>query len=75
VARALTPPAALAGAALLWLLLQPWRPGLVTDDWAYFDSVVLTVQAGRPVVSDYLGPTTVGLTVPVALAAGATGDV
>jgi hypothetical protein len=61
--------------ALAWLALMPWRPILAGDDFGYYDSVLLTLSSGRPLVSDWLAPSTVGLTVPAALLSVAFGDV
>ncbi len=60
-------PSALALAVFGWLALEPWRPILEGDEWGYFESIDLTVRARWPVVSDWLNPTTVGLTTPAAV--------
>jgi hypothetical protein len=68
------PALALALAVGAWIGLTPWRPILAGDDFGYYDSVVRTLTEGRPIVSDWLSPTTVGLTVPAAGMTWLVGD-
>jgi hypothetical protein len=48
---------------------------LAGDDWGFYDSVVLTIIHGRPVVSDWLSPSTVGLSIPAAWLSLVVGNV
>ena len=62
----LLPALALALTIIGWIGLAPWRPILAGDDWGFYDSVTRTIIHGRPIVSDWLAPATVGLTLPAA---------
>ena len=53
---------------------HPWRPILSGDDFGFYDSVVRTITERRPIVSDWLAPATVGLTVPAAGMTWLVGD-
>src|SRR3978361_2118556 len=68
------PACALVLTVIAWIGLAPWRPILSGDDWGFYDSVTRTIAQGRPIVSDWLAPATVGLTVPAAGMAWLTGD-
>jgi len=68
------PALALALTAIAWIGLSPWRPILSGDDFGFYDSVVRTITEGRPIVSDWLAPATVGLTVPAASMTWLVGD-
>lgn len=60
--------------AVGWVGLGPWRPNLAGDDFGYYDSVVRTLTEGRMVVSEWLNPFSVGLTVPAGMMTAMTGD-
>lgn len=68
------PPLALALTFVAWLGLAPWRPILAGDDFGFYDSVVRTLLEGRPIVSDWLAPATVGLTLPATMLTWLVGD-
>src|SRR3954468_834276 len=68
------PALALALTAIAWIGLSPWRPILPGGDFGFYDSVVRTITEGRPIVSDWLAPATVGLTVPAASMTWLVGD-
>jgi hypothetical protein len=59
----------------IWIGLEPWRPMLAGDDFGYFESVLLTLSRGRVVLSDWLNPFSVGLTVPAAAVTSWVGDI
>lgn len=61
--------------AFLWLGLLPWRPNLAGDDFGYYESVIATIAEGRVMLSDWLNPFSVGLTIPAAVFTSATGDI
>jgi hypothetical protein len=68
------PALALTLTVIAWIGLTPWRPILSGDDFGFYDSVVRTITEGRPIVSDWLAPATVGLTVPAAAMTWLVGD-
>lgn len=68
------PPLVLALMFVAWLGLAPWRPMLASDDFGFYDSVIRTMTEGRPIVSDWLSPATVGLSLPAVLGTWLVGD-